>query len=1016
MDARNASFPRSASSISYAESTAQAKMANMGGGPVVPPMGMSSPMGSTGGGNVGRTPARKWYDPEWTGLAQLYPRTRHQINRWCRFFYLNDPIIGGVIDLHAELPHSPAHIRNIEDSSILNHYEYAIQESKLYSTLPPITREYLKMGEAHPYLRWSNKGYFSNIILQNPDFIEISQSMLADEPDKYFLTTDPQLRSLIENNDPVYKDYKKQLPLEFVRAIMYGEKLPLPFDENDLFIPLIKRMGPSDVRGVSLIRRLFTFLIYENKLMDSQISIADNFVNPLRLIKIGNEDFIPNSQQLDAFQEILSQKQFDNNFYLITHNAVTYESHSLASDVMTLSPEWERIDKMKMIGLGINANFLTGESNFASAHVAFQAALARYKSLRTMIETEFLHKFFKTIAIRNEFFKISKAELNGQYRISRKKQTSYRDDELILPKLDWEKKLNLREDESYLQFFSSIQDKLPISKSTFLSAIGLSYKEELENIKHDKQVYTRLGMDINNGEGGDDASAEGEGGGEGEDTSGGLFSSWFKRGKKKYAKNDISQKNYYLRRLAKNLRIEDAKRGGTKTEEEIYAELLTANNVVLSDEEVNFLTGEKKISTDLNSEYIKSLKAKDKDGNYAKVQEYSNQDSSANYALNYNIKFSSRTIEQLKFLDTELDAHTPDKNKIEVILSELIDEAVKYAEPYITQVDSGKLDKSFIHNFLKSDAINELQRFAEINDENKDQIRRLAMASIVLGMSIYYSTNKVEEVRISNTLGSNRVINLNQVYNGGISSIYAFLKDGVVPIMHPLINSDVESLKKLGYVSNATVDKITIENCPKFFLPKLSNYIRLFSDCFATPAKKIIFSNDITMLPAFAEYTQGKYKVKNSGATAEVDHVILVNERLKFSTTGVFRFGSEIYVDYTLFKDFNDDFTLLNYIHPVSEKIASRYFDRVQTLYSLGQDEARELMAKKILYVNENMENPYRVRQADNSMYKIVDEYDLDFKPVIRAGMKEDFVKKFFSIYFNTPYLLPNSAINSLEH
>ncbi|MEO0075115.1 MAG: hypothetical protein ABIK31_03275, partial [candidate division WOR-3 bacterium] len=391
-------------------------------------LGVVNPVGSD---SIPRGPSRKWYEPEYTGLSLLLPKNRIQKNRWRRYFYMYDPIIGGVVDLHAEMPHSPARLFGIDDQEILDHYLKAVERVDLWNLLPEITREYLKIGEAFPYLRWDDDAKnFSHIILQNPDFIEIETSMFVDEEDKYYLTSDPRLKSLIEGNEPTYRDVKSRLPVEFLRFVFYGERIPLPFDEKDLFIALIKKNSPSDVRGTSIIDRTFKYLIYEDKLLDSQIAIADNVIFPIRMFKFGNEHWTPNEEQLAAFQETLLSRKFDPDFYFLTHNAVTYESHSLSNDIMSLGNEWERIDKVKMIALGISQGFMTGESSYASAHVAFQTAIARYRTLRSMIESQFLNKFFKTIAERAGFYKVSLRELNGNYRVSSN------DRELILPRLD----------------------------------------------------------------------------------------------------------------------------------------------------------------------------------------------------------------------------------------------------------------------------------------------------------------------------------------------------------------------------------------------------------------------------------------------------------------------------------------------------------------------------------------------------------------------------------------------------
>ena len=72
--------------------------------------------------DVGRTPSRKFYSPEITTSAIYLPKTIRDKNRWRRWFYDHDPIVGSVLDTHAFLPHSEAEII-CADPKIKRHFE-----------------------------------------------------------------------------------------------------------------------------------------------------------------------------------------------------------------------------------------------------------------------------------------------------------------------------------------------------------------------------------------------------------------------------------------------------------------------------------------------------------------------------------------------------------------------------------------------------------------------------------------------------------------------------------------------------------------------------------------------------------------------------------------------------------------------------------------------------------------------------------------------------------------------------
>jgi hypothetical protein len=1015
-------FPRTAGSISSSEARV---LMGLGAGKArygnSPPSG--APFGYQYGGappfpggqmpNVSHTPSRKWYDPEWTGTALALPRTLSILNRWRRFFYRYDPIVGGVIDLHSELPHSNANLLGIEDSYILNHFQAAVEQVDLFNRLPEITREYLKIGEAFPYFRWDDsKGYFSAMILQNQDFIHVDQSRFADDEDRYSMIIDPQLRTLIEQNDPQFKEYKKRLPLEFVRAIMYGEKLPLPFDANDLFVALIKRNSPTDIRGTSIIDRVFKYLIYEDKLLDSQIAIADNFIFPLRIIKIGNEDFTPSPSQLDAFQELLAQKQFDPNFYLLTHNAVTYESHSLASDLMSASNEWERIDKIKLIALGASQNFMTGESTYASAHVGYQTVLARYKALRSYLVSKCLNPFFRTIAIRNEFFKRPLKEINGQYRVSVKREEKERPENLILPELGWEKQLIIREDESFLQFMAGLMGKHSISNTTFFSALGLSYQQELIRSKRDKDLEDRLGINLKTVPSGS-AKQQAAGGDEG-GSAGDLFSKVFPWRKKKAASSPGGEDKdlQFLWRVANNIHKIEVERYGkdkARQADDIYAELVTAHQRGVSKKEADFFIRDSEPKHhSVIPFFIEKASEKEKPPEYYSSQKLSDLEFKENYQLNYRQSFSTGVIQALKSLDSIVSGISFTKSQVEGCLNTLIDESIKQSKVYING-RSDNIDVEFISNFLKADLTNSLSRIEDSLDTKRNDVRILALTAVVLGTVIHYANEHVEFVRIISPFFDRKMVKLSDIYQGGVSNISTLVSSGIIPTIYPVILDEVDSLRKFGFVSDSDSYGVKISNCPKYFLPVVLSYLKQFREYMEKPPKNIVFGNNIEFLPEFSSFVKEKYQINS-----EVDGYVVENERRKFADRYSYRVKDTIFVDYRSAEAFSSDYDMLYYLMPFNlEKFCDKKFDEIFQSFMIPEKHLVMAIEGKKLMVVDSDSNLLKVATTKIGRFSIVDYYDTSGYPVI--DNRTEFVKSVLRAYFDKKYSLDESILHIFE-
>lgn len=963
--------------------------------------GASFPSDSGGGGgpNIPRTPSRKWYDPEYTGLSLLIPRDRIQLNRWRRYFYMREPIVGGVIDLHSELPHSAARLLGINDNTVLDHYETAVERVNLWAANIDITKEFNKIGEAYPYLRWDgDKGNWSHIILQNQDFIDIDPSMFAEEEDKYYLTADPRIKNILQNNNYNNRAVKEKLPNDFVRTIMYGDRFPLPFDEQDLFVPLIRRSGPSDVRGTSLIDRLFKALIYEDKMIDAQSAIIDNFINPLRMFKIGNEKFTPNPEQLDAFQELLMNKQFDPNFYLITHNAVAYESHSLAADVMSLGPEYERVDKIKMIGLGISQAFITGEATYASAHVSLQTIISRYRTLRYMLENQFLSKFFRIIAERNEFYKPSLKELNGQYRDSARRRDP---NELLIPKLDWEKKLTIREEESYLNFLAGLMGKMPISHNTFFSALGLSFKDELLSSQEDDNLQKRLGISIKKDFSGTEAPPEGEDGGEGESLFG-RFGRILGR-KKKTAEKDPTE---YLKRIAKNIVILEKKNGVEKTYEEVFSGLLAAEKMGIKENDT-FLTG---YTSRVNESFIQPKDDVEEKPNLESVTLADKYSFDNNYVLNYNSYLPTKIKNLLKDVDIELGKEVINKGRLEACMESLVRISMDDAKRYINN-KSTNTDREFIAKFLKSDLLDSFNRIYSDQDVDKKEIKKLCLTAVVLGYTTHYGSEDVEYIRVFSENGI-FTEKLSSIYASGISSIKEFIRNGIIPGVYPLLADSVDELKKFSYVTDFTVSGVTVENCPKYLVSSMTSYLNVFGKHIAdNKNKRLVFSDNVSKLPEFMDYTKQKYSLRK----ANYDQVIVENERVKVDTKKYFSHNNTVFVNYAFITDFNNVSGLMTHFFPVDIKkyTSSSKYNEISDYLKMSPDKIRTAIADKWV-MTDGVDYPFRFTgESAYNLYCFADY--IDEAGFVKVDNKEIFIENIIQAYFDKKYLFDAKISDIIE-
>lgn len=448
------------------------------------------------GNNILRNPSRRFYDPEITTTAIYLPRTLKQKNRWCRWFYDHDELIGAALDVHAELPYSRA-VLDLDDPSILRHYEESVEKTEMFSKLPIIDLEFMKIGEVFIHDNWNQSlGMWDHITIHNPDFVEVRFTPFADQECAIEIIPDDELKALVHSTRPEDQQLKSRIPDKIYRKVLTGKNITLDPEE---VTHIARRSNSYDIRGTSIIARIFRLLMYEDKLREAQITIADNFIYPLKIFKLGDpqKGWIPNETHQRALATMLQQATFDPNFSLIYHYGLNVEYVTIADKVMRLEKEWSDISDKKMIALGINKDFLQGGGGYASANVSLQIQLARYRAKRDLFEYRWIrNKFFRIMAEKNGFYRRDKKELTGQYRVSRNE--AEKQERLLLPKIIWDKKLMMRDDQAFLTFMNNVyaQGKGPISAITLLHLMGLSLEDELHNKRKQKELEKRIGAFI----------------------------------------------------------------------------------------------------------------------------------------------------------------------------------------------------------------------------------------------------------------------------------------------------------------------------------------------------------------------------------------------------------------------------------------------------------------------------------------------------------------------------------------
>jgi len=292
-------------------------------------------------------------------------------NRWIRYYDTYHPILPNSLDIHATFPISDFSFKGVEDPFILDFYNYVKEDVlHLLDWVILASREYEVLGEAFSFFGWdSYNGYFNSATILNPDLLEIypfdweggrKYVISMDIPETFEMLRDKKdldmrYRGLWDNLDPVIR-----------RCVDNGT--PIPLSPNNVF-GMQRLAFPYDIRGTSQVLRCLKDLMYEDKLREAQMAVADGHITPYQIWKIGNtaQGYIPTDAELDDWNSLLEMAEHQNLFRIVTHDSVSYETKGVQEGLLPITPELDKIEDRLLTALYTSRAWTTGEGPCVSS-------------------------------------------------------------------------------------------------------------------------------------------------------------------------------------------------------------------------------------------------------------------------------------------------------------------------------------------------------------------------------------------------------------------------------------------------------------------------------------------------------------------------------------------------------------------------------------------------------------------------------------------------------------------------
>lgn len=418
---------------------------------------------------------QRWQSPLLSWTNYYIPWDRATLFQWVRHYDTFHPLIGSCIDLHSQLPLSRFGLRGVKDEKVLAFYEEMLDEMDAYVMMYGMLREWWLLGEVFTYLVWDDSlGMFTRGRILPPEYIDVKGHSLvtgAEDPYEYYLIPDDELKMFIMSTDEASERKKQQMPQEVIDAVTQGKNIQInPFN----LMVMMKKQAEYNPRGTSIVLRALKDLLYEDKIREAQYAIADRCVLPKEIWKIGDKDYLPSAAKLKAFAELIRQLEDMPKFNLVTHYAVNYEVIGAVGKFPNLASEFDWVEKRVLTAMFTNKALTTGEGpTYANASVAMRALNSRYMEARSRLEQAWIQHVFLPVAIVNEFYKITPADLGGPNTPLLKRPL--KDREPLIPEFDWRYKANLLDDASFREILVRLREKRVIPMRLLFEMWGLDY-------------------------------------------------------------------------------------------------------------------------------------------------------------------------------------------------------------------------------------------------------------------------------------------------------------------------------------------------------------------------------------------------------------------------------------------------------------------------------------------------------------------------------------------------------------
>jgi len=333
------------------------------------------------------------------------PEKSSSIFRWCKYYYMFDPLIAGAINSLATFPVTDIYLEDLESKSDkstepseeLKFYKNMFfKKLNIHKLLIEIGIDYWLYGNCFIFgeMTTNEKGEkeWKHITRLDASKMIIDVNPATQEK-KYKWRIPERIVQIVTTKKPI-EEYKK-IPELIKEAVKKDKVIVIKNDNIYHFSRPTDSMGDS-VWGTPVIANVLKLLMYRNVLRQAQEAIAKEHIVPFRVYYFQQiENYNPNINWdgvAGNFAAELKKAAMDPNYKVVSPVPVNVLNIGGHGRSLLLTPEIEQIQAEILAGMNVPREFIFGGISYSGSSISLKILENHFITYRLLLK-DFMQNF-----------------------------------------------------------------------------------------------------------------------------------------------------------------------------------------------------------------------------------------------------------------------------------------------------------------------------------------------------------------------------------------------------------------------------------------------------------------------------------------------------------------------------------------------------------------------------------------------------------------------------------------------